>query len=268
MKIQKHPEFGNTLETILYPLLLLLSMWSIFIVDKISPLHLYRFGILPQDWIGLRGVLFSPLLHSTSDFSHILNNSTPIAVLLGALIYFYREIAGWVFGISWISSGLLVWIFAHNFGAYHIGMSSVIYALAGFLFVSGTLRKYRPLQGISLFVIFVYGSMIWGIFPMQERVSWEGHLSGLVTGIVLAFLFREKGPQAPKYGYEIEKELGIEPPDLEGQWHEKIRLAEERAAEIKRQQLDFEIIYYYKPKSEVPNSPRPDEKLPPNDPTP
>lgn len=267
MKIQKQSEFGNTLETVLYPVLLLLLMWSIFILDIVSPFRLYQFGVLPHDWIGLRGVLFSPLLHSTSDFSHILNNSTPIAVLLGALIYFYREIALMVFTISWISSGLLVWIFAQNNGAYHIGMSSVIYALAGFLFVSGTLRKYRPLQGISLFVIFVYGSMIWGIFPMQERVSWEGHLSGLVTGIVLAFLFKEKGPQAPKYRYEIEKEMGIEPPDLEGQWRENIRLAEERVAEINRQQVDFEIIYNYKPKQEVSTSQRPDDKLPPNTPT-
>lgn len=266
MKFQKHPEFGSTLETILYPFLLVLVMWCVFIIDKISPLNLYQWGILPNDWIGLRGVLFSPLLHSTADFSHILNNTTPIAVLLGALIYFYRRIALWIVGISWISSGLLVWVFAHNFGAYHIGMSSVIYALAGFLFVSGTLRKYRPLQGISLFVVFVYGSMIWGIFPLQERVSWEGHLSGLVTGIVLAFLFREKGPQAPKYGYEIEKEMGIEPPDLEGQWRENIRLAEERAEAIKQQQFDFEVIYNYKPKQESTKSSHPDEKHPPIDP--
>jgi hypothetical protein len=64
--------------------------------------------------------------------------------------------------------------------------------------------------------------MIWGIFPMKEHVSWEGHLSGLVVGVVLAlFTTGKKGPQAPKYQYEIEKELGIDPPDLEGEWNRK-----------------------------------------------
>lgn len=263
MKRINKQEFGNTVETIMYPVLLLALMWTIFLAERITSLEFFRFGILPHDFTGLRGVLFSPLLHSESDIGHILNNSTPIAILLGALIYFYRAIAAQVFFISWFASGLLVWIFAAANGGYHIGMSSVIYALAGFLFVSGTIRKYRPLQGISLFVIFVYGSMIWGIFPIQEHVSWEGHLSGLVTGVVLAFLYKEKGPQAPKYDYEIEKELGIEPPDLEGQWRENIRLAQERAEEIRRQQEVFTFLYDYKPKNEVKNPSPPDEKTPP-----
>lgn len=246
MQRSKQHQEGNTLEAIMYPVLLLVLMWSVYLFQRIAPTPLYQWGILPHEISGLRGVLFSPLLHSTSDFWHIVNNSTPIAILLGTLIYFYREIAAKVFFISWLSSGILVWTFAENNGAYHIGMSSVIYALAGFLFISGTLRKYRPLQAISLFVTFMYGSMIWGLFPVQERVSWEGHLTGFMTGIVLAILFKEKGPQAPKYQYEIEKELGIEPPDLEGQWLENIRLAEERAEEIRQQQA-ITIIYIYKP---------------------
>ncbi len=75
--------------------------------------------------------------------------------------------------------------------------------------------------------------MIWGIFPIQERVSWEGHLSGLFVGVVLAFIFRKKGVQNPKYQYEIEKEMGIEPPDLEGIWRENVRLAKEEEERLK-----------------------------------
>lgn len=266
MKKNRYTEFGNTVETIVYPFLLLVLMWSVYLVERITPYKFYKLGILPQSAKGLSGIFLSPLLHSQEDFSHIISNSLPIVILFGTLVYFYRQIAAQVFLISWFVSGLLVWLFAVNHGSYHIGMSSVIYALAGFLFVSGTLRKYRPLQGISLFVTFVYGSLIWGIFPIQERVSWEGHLAGLVTGVVLAFLYRKKGPQAPKYQYEIEKELGIEPPDLEGQWRENIRLAQERAEEIKRQQEVFIITYDYKPKTEVNNPSPPDEKNQPQSP--
>ncbi len=260
------PQFGSTFETIMYPFLLLVLMWSIHLLQHVYPHALYNWGILPQEWIGLRGVFFSPLLHAADSFSHILNNSLPIAVLLGATIYFYREVVGKVFFFSWLSSGLLVWLFAQNTGSYHIGMSSVIYALAGFLFVSGTLRKHSSLQAISLFVTFVYGSMIWGVLPLEERVSWEGHLTGLVTGIALALIYRKKGVQQPKYQYELERELGIEPPDLEGMWLENTRLAQERAEMLKNQESQEQVqvfVYDYIPKSK----PIQLDSYPPNDPS-
>ena len=85
---------------------------------------------------------------------------------------------------------------------------------------------------------------------METHVSWEGHLSGLVTGIVLAVIFRKKGPQRPKYQYEIEKEMGIEPPDLEGQYNEMLRQQEERERmleeQLKEQNEPVKIVYHYK----------------------
>ncbi len=208
-------------------------MWLAHWADHLFPLmKFYQYGVQPGEVTSLSGVLFMPFIHSKDGFEHILNNSIPIAILLGALIYYYRQVALRVFLISWAATGLGLWLFATNTNSYHIGMSGVIYALAGFLFISGVLRKYLPLQAISLFVAFVYGSMIWGIFPTESHVSWEGHLSGLLAGVALAFLFRKMGPQAPKYQYEIEKELGIEPPDLEGEWRERLRLEKERQEAI------------------------------------
>lgn len=159
-----------------------------------------------------------PLLHDPYSVKHILNNSLPTYLLLAAVIYYYRDIALRVFLISWIGTGLIVWWVAQDNGSYHIGMSGVIYALFGFLFVSGFFRRILALQGISLAVIFVYGSMIWGIFPMEPSISWEGHFGGFVVGVCLAVAYRNHGPVRPKFQYEIEKELGIEPPDLEGIW--------------------------------------------------
>ncbi|MDX2362061.1 MAG: rhomboid family intramembrane serine protease [Crocinitomicaceae bacterium] len=233
--MSKRNEFGSTTEAIVYPVLLVIVMWMVFWADQLFELvHFYKFGIRPQELNSLKGIILMPLIHSKQDIAHIFNNSFPALMLLGALIYYYRSIALKVFVLAWLLTGLGVWTFAADTHAYHIGMSGVIYALVGFLFTSGVLRNYRPLQAISLFVTFIYGSLIWGIFPMDTHVSWEGHLMGLISGVILAFAYRNLGPQPPKYLYEIEHEMGIEPPDFEGEWNEKVRLAKLRQDELER----------------------------------
>ena len=190
-----------------------------------------------------------PWIHAHDDYKHLLNNSIPTFLLITLLFYSYKKIALKVFFLSWIYTGLFLWIFAKNNGAYHIGMSGVIYSLATFLFTSGVLRKYLPLQALSLFIVFIYGSLIWGIFPTNSRISWEGHLMGFVVGIILAFYYRKEGPQRPKYDYEIEKELGIEPPDLEGIYLEQQRIANEQEQALDKdsgEEQRIKIFYDYK----------------------
>ncbi len=110
---------------------------------------------MPKKSEGLKGIFFMPWIHSHADIRHLLNNSIPIFLLLTLLFYSYREIALRVFLFSWFVTGILLWVFANNNGAYHIGMSGVIYSLAAFLFTSGVLRKYLPLQALSLFIVFI-----------------------------------------------------------------------------------------------------------------
>jgi membrane associated rhomboid family serine protease len=254
---------GATLEAIIYPLLIIIIMWSIFLIDRYYSLDLYKYGVKPNTIEGLKGILFMPLIHGQTDFSHIINNSIPTFIFLSALIYFYREIAFYVVLFIWLGGGVLLWYMAANTQSYHIGMSGVIYGLFGFLFTSGMIRRYLPLQAISLFVAFLYGSMIWGVFPMEPGISWEGHLLGLAVGVIVALAFRKKGPKPPKYRYEIEEELGIEPPDLEGEWLERRKRWEEqqkRHLENKRRQEEearneenlnnIQVTYHYKKKSD------------------
>lgn len=207
-----------------YPILLLVFMWSIQLLDYSTSFEIYQLGIYPRTASGLLGILSSPFLHSAEDIKHILSNSAPIFVLLSSLIYFYKDIALKVFLIVMIGGGLLTWVYARE--SYHIGMSGVIYGLTSFLFTSGAIRKYKPLLGLSLFVVFLYGSLIWGIFPLETKVSWEGHLSGLILGLLAAIVYRKEGPQQPKFRYEIEKEMGIEPIDYEQLWRDA-QLAQE-----------------------------------------
>ena len=224
-------QFENNIRIVLgYPILLLVLMWSIYLMDFSSSLDFYKYGVYPRSVNGLIGVLTSPLIHSQDDIKHILSNSLPLLILLASLIHFYKTIAAKVLLIVWLGAGLGTWMIARE--NFHIGMSGVIYGLVGFLFTSGALRKYKPLLGLSLFVIFIYGSLIWGIFPTQTKVSWEGHLSGLVIGVIAALIYRKQGPQSPKFRYEIEKEMGIEPVDYEKLWRENLA----REEELKHQQ--------------------------------
>lgn len=260
---QTHP-FGSAVEAIVYPILLLVVMWLVFWADHLFPdVHFYKFGVIPKSVDTIGGIILMPLLHSKDEIGHIVNNSVPTAILLGALIYYYREIALRVFVFAWLFTGVGLWVFAENTSSYHIGMSGVVYALASFLFTSGVLRRYLPLQGISLFVAFVYGSMVWGLFPIEPRISWEGHLAGAISGIVLAVIYRKRGPQAPKYIYEIEKELGIDPPDFEGEYNEKLRLAKLEEEERERLANQPVIIYHYVPTEKPATKDQPEDDTDP-----
>src|ERR1035437_4961491 len=130
----KHTMLRSSLPALLFVLLI----WVIFYIDIHFKLGLNQFGLRPHNLFGLTGILTMPLLHG--DLGHIASNSIPLLVLGTFLFYYYKEIAFKVFSISYISSGILVWLFARNGNlSIHIGASGLIYALAGFLFFSGIL---------------------------------------------------------------------------------------------------------------------------------
>jgi membrane associated rhomboid family serine protease len=186
------------------PLVLIIAMWSVFFVEHLSSTSYYKLGIYPQRLSGLQGVLFSPFLHG--DYKHLVNNTPSIFILTWALRYFYRKISHSIFLISWLVGGLFVWIAARE--SYHIGMSGIIYSLAFFIFFSGVFRKEPRVMAISLLVVFMYGSMVWGILPIDVSVSYESHLIGAILGIGLAYFYRKDGATfaKKKYNFELEEE--------------------------------------------------------------
>lgn len=188
-------------KSLLYPLVFVFILWTIKLVEAYYGLSFKTLGVLPQTLTGLIGIIFSPLIHS--DFSHLISNSIPVLVLGSMLYYFYKPVAFRVFFLGWFILGFWLWIIGRD--SYHIGASGLIYCMAAFLFVSGIIRKHTRLMAVSLIVIFLYGSIIWGVFPLAERMSWEGHLSGLVAGIVLAFFYKKQGPQRRLYSWELEE---------------------------------------------------------------
>ncbi|NOR28135.1 MAG: rhomboid family intramembrane serine protease [Lutibacter sp.] len=185
------------------PLVTIILIWVIYFVEIKLGLNFNNYGIYPKSILGLRGVILSPFIHS--DATHLFNNSIPLAVMLGCLYYFYQKIANKVLFIGLLTTGLLTWIIGRP--SYHIGASGIIYLLVSFVFFSGIFRKYYRLIALSLAVVFLYGSMVWYIFPTEERISWEGHLSGFVTGFMLAFLYRRKGPLPQKFIFTKNEEF-------------------------------------------------------------
>ncbi len=168
------------------PLLVVILLWIVFMADHFLDLRLYRLGVLPRDVHGLWGVLFSPLIHGSWD--HLIANSAPILVLGWMLVYFYPKASWRVVVACWGLGGLWVWSTARE--NYHIGASGVIYGLAAFLFFSGLIRRRVALMGVSLIVVFLYGSWIWGVLPLEPEKSWESHLFGAFAGAIMAWFYR------------------------------------------------------------------------------
>jgi membrane associated rhomboid family serine protease len=171
----------------LVPALLLILIWSIFVAENSFHVDLTSHGILPRSLQGLQGILFSPFLHG--DLNHIANNSIPLFVLTVALIYFYRAISLKVLIYGILLSGLITWVIGRE--SYHIGASSLIYVLVSFIFFKGMMTQYYRLMALSLTVVMFYGGMVWYVFPdVDNTISWEGHLAGLITGFGFAAYFK------------------------------------------------------------------------------
>lgn len=192
------------IQSLLFPTFFLILIWLVKIFEIVFDLDLMYIGLFPLKWTGLTGIITSPLIHA--DFRHLFDNSVPVFLLSLAVFYFYKPVAFKVFFFTWIISGMLVWLGGRP--AYHIGASGLIYGFASFLFFSGILRNSINLLAISLLVVFLYGSLVWGIFPFDYKISWESHLFGALTGFFLSLAYRHYGPPTPKETYD-------ENPDIE-----------------------------------------------------
>jgi membrane associated rhomboid family serine protease len=173
-------------------------IWLVFWYQVRIDHGIKAFGIRPQKLEGLLGILSSPFLHG--DINHIYNNSIPLFVLSLALFYFYKKVAWKVILYGILLSGFLTWLIGN--GGNHIGASGLIYVLVSFIFFKGIFAKHYRLIALSLMVIFFYGSMIWYVFPIKAGMSWEGHLSGLITGLFFALIFRKQVAKPDRYKWE------------------------------------------------------------------
>ena len=200
--------------TLAVPLYFVLALWLVYWFEVKFGHNFNEYGIYPRTFKGLRGIFFGPFIHS--GIKHLFHNSIPLFVLLGSLLYFYRSLSFNVFVYGALITGLVTWVIARP--SYHIGASGLVYLLFSFILFSGIIRRNYRLIAVSLMVIFLYGSMVWYILPVEERISWEGHLAGFVTGLIFAVYYRRAGPQRPVYEWEKDD---YEPDDFDQRFDEE-----------------------------------------------
>lgn len=178
--------FMRSVKTVL---IILFVLWSIFILQYFLDIPTYQYGgLFPRSVDGLKGILFSPLLHGS--FMHLISNSAPLTVLTVMILYFYSKVAFESFVWLYLMTGVMVWLFARP--VYHIGASGVVYAMVSFVFWAGIfVRNLRSIV-LSLIVAVLYSGMFLGVLPNEDGISWESHLLGGVVGIFVAYILREK----------------------------------------------------------------------------
>lgn len=207
------------------PAAFVIFLWAVKGFEWVTNTDLSVYGLQPLKWAGLIGIITAPLLHA--GVSHLFANSIPLFVLGGFLIYFYKSLSVRIFMIIWLATGLWVWVFARS-GGIHIGASGIVYGLASFLFFSGIIRREITLMAVTLLVTFLYGGMVWGVFPEffpNQRISWESHLMGFLIGLILAIYYRNSGPQRKIYTWEKEEEED----DDDGPWNNPLYKDDETA---------------------------------------
>lgn len=188
-------------------------LWLIEILKYLFALETFKLGVHPQNLFGLIGIITAPLIHGS--FEHLISN-TPALIILGTiLLYGYPRSCWLVIAAVWPITELGVWFTARP--VYHFGASGLTYGFMAFIFIIGILRRDRLAIALSLLVFFLYGTMIWGVFPHQPGVSFETHLWGGGLGVLCAVFLRnfDPNPLPKRYSWEGEDEAD---PNLGDAW--------------------------------------------------
>jgi membrane associated rhomboid family serine protease len=198
-------ESSKFAKSLIIPFTFVLFLWAIYFSQVTFNLPYVQYGILPRKLSGMLGILSAPLIHAS--ISHILSNTPTLSILSIAIMYFYPSSSLKVFAVIYLLTGILVWLFARE--AYHIGASGIIYGLLSFLFFSGVFRRDNRSIALALLVTFIYGGLVWGILPGAKGISWESHLFGGISGIIVSFIYRKEDPYI-KYDWEKEEDIETE----------------------------------------------------------
>lgn len=125
------------------------------------------------------------LLHSNLD--HLTGNLISIAGL--SIIFILLFPSDWLlfFLVQWVMSSVILFFLGQQ-GEHHLGASVWGYSFVGFLLAFSLLHPNKRMLSILFLTLSIYGGIIWGLIPTIPEISYAGHFSGLVTGVLIALL--------------------------------------------------------------------------------
>lgn len=175
------------LKSVKIPVALVLSMWLVAVTEAVLKTDFAMYGIKPLTLQGITGIFLAPFIHGS--WQHLMSNTPGVFVLGVMMNYFYPSVSKISMLLIFLLSGLGVWLFGRN--SFHIGASGLIYGFAFFTFFSAVFRKDVRSLAISFFIILFYGGIIWGMLPVDNTISHESHISGAISGTLLAYWGRK-----------------------------------------------------------------------------
>jgi len=187
------PAKGDTLRQRAYIIgIALATMWGLEVIDAIIGQRMNSLGIEPRTASGLIGIPLAPFLHG--GFGHLIANTIPFALL--GFLTIMRGVSTFFLVSAFVTivGGLAVWLLASS--GYHIGASGVIFGLFGYNLAMGIFERSFKSIAMAALVGLLYGSMLFGVFPGQRGISWEGHLFGFAAGVGFAYLSVRKAAKA------------------------------------------------------------------------
>jgi membrane associated rhomboid family serine protease len=189
--------FAAKVNSLTTPLVILVSvlaaLWLVELADMLLPRlpfvgieSLDNYGILPRETDEIWRIAAAPFLHA--DYRHLIANSIPLLVLGYLVIIRNKWHFPLVFVCAVLVSGLGVWLFG-GANSIHIGASGVVFGFMGYLLGRGFFERSIVSILFGLVALLLYGSILVGVLPGQEGVSWLGHLFGLAGGALVAYIF-------------------------------------------------------------------------------
>ena len=185
------------IDSVVWPALLVLSIWIVFFFNLRYELDLNSHGLHPQKWEDWYGIFTMIFLHG--NFDHLLSNSIPLLLSLGFIFINFNDERFSILILNTLFTGILLFFIGQQ-GSNHIGASGLVYALIFFVVTHSFLTRNKEMLAASFTLIFLYGSLIYGLFPdfgklIGKNISWEGNLSGAISGVLFGIVYRNKGPQ-------------------------------------------------------------------------
>lgn len=164
-------------------------LWLVELVNTLSGRALTSAGgIRARDPGSLVDIVFSPFVHG--NLEHLAGNALPLFSLgfIAAVPNVRRFLL--MNAVVIVVGGFGVWLFSPA-DSISVGASGLVFGYFGYLLLRGIVDR-RPVDVVvSIGVALAYGYLMWHSIGFGvTNISWQGHLSGLVGGMIAAVLLR------------------------------------------------------------------------------